>query len=162
MQNSFNWKKELFSDTYKVYSNNKQIGELKNRTFSQTSVGEINGKRYTFKTKGFFKQHTQIFDNSDNSLIGDIAYGNWMTKAFLSIKERKLLWKYNNAWNTKWSICESDRTLINYNGSSKGHIESDINDDLLLLTGLYVTNYYWQMTLFIIAAAWIPIYLASR
>jgi len=157
MQNSFNWKKGIFSDTYRVYSSNQQIGELKNKTFSQSSIGEINGKSYTFKTKGFFKQHTEIVDNSDNSVIGEIAYNNWMTKAFLSINERKHTWKYENVWNTKWSIFESDKAVINYKGSSSsGQILSDIDNDLLLLTGLYVTNYYWQMTV-IIVAVMIPI-----
>ena len=159
MQTNFNWKKGIFSDTYRVYSNNQQVGELKNKTFSQSSTGEINGKSYTFKTKGFFKQHTEIIDNSDNSVIGEIAYNNWMTKAFLSIREVKHTWKYENAWNTKWSIYESDKAVISYKGSSTGgKIESDIDHDLLLLTGLYVTNYYWQMTVVILVAVLVPIF----
>jgi len=163
VQNNFNWKKGIFSDTYRVYSNNQHIGELKNRTFSQSSPGKINGNSYTFRTKGFFKQHTEIIDNSDNSVIGEIAYSNWMTKAFISINEREHIWKYDNIWNTKWSIRDSDNEIINYKGSSSsGQIESDANNDLLLLTGLYVTNYYWQMTVVILIAVLTPIFASSR
>lgn len=35
IKNSIAWKKGIFSDTYRVYSNNQQIGELKNRAFSR-------------------------------------------------------------------------------------------------------------------------------
>lgn len=162
MQNSLNWKKGLFSDTYRIYSNNLQVGKLKNKTFSQSSIGEINGKEYTFKTKGFFKQHTEILDNSDNSVIGEINYNNWMTKAFLSIQNKKFSWKYDNIWNTKWSLNDSDGTEIKYSGSStSGQIDSNTDNDLLLLTGLYVTNYYWQMTIVIIIAVLIPIWASA-
>jgi len=161
MRYSFNWKRGFFSDTYKIYSNNQQIGTLRNRTLSQNAVGNINERSYTFKTKGFFKQHTKVYDNSDNSLVGEIAYGNWMTKAYLSLNEKEFLWKYKNAWNTRWTIYESDKAVINYKGSYSGHAESDRNDDLLLLTGLYVTKYYWQMTLVVLVAVLIPIFASS-
>lgn len=159
MQTSLRWKKGLFSDTFRIYSNDQQIGKLKNKTFSQSSVGEINGKEYTFKTKGVFKQHTEILDNSDNSVIGEITYNNWMTKAFLSIQNKKINWKYDNIWNTKWSIYDSDGIQIKYAGSStSGQIDSNVDNDLLLLTGLYVTNYYWQMTIVILIVVIIPIW----
>jgi hypothetical protein len=159
MIESLNWKKGFFSDTYRIYANKQQIGKLKNKTFSQTSVGEIKGKKYTFKTKGFFKQQTEIIDNSDNSVIGKITYNNWMSKASLSIRNKQFSWKYENFWNTKWSLNDSDGVQINYKGSSKsGQINSKTDNDLLLLTGLYVTNYYWQMTIVIIMVVLVPIW----
>ena len=162
MQNSLRWEKGVFSDTYRIYSNDQQIGIMKNKSFSQSAIGEINGKSYTFKTKGFFKQHTEIFDNIDNSVMGEITYNNWITKAFLSIRNKRRTWKYDNIWNTKWSICNSERVEIKYAGSSTGgQIDSNTEDDLLLLTGLYVTNYYWQMTVAILVAVLIPIWVSS-
>lgn len=163
MQNNIYWKKGIFSDTYRVYSEDKQIGKLRNRAFSQSSVGEINGKSYTFKTKGIFKQYTEMIDNATHSVIGEIAYSNWMTKAFLSIQERKYNWNYDNVWNTKWSINDADKIVMKYKGTSGGgQVETEIQDDLLLLTGLYVTNYYWQMTIIIVAAVMIPLFASSQ
>ncbi len=147
----YTWKKGTFSDTFKIYANDRQTGKLKNTTFSRTATGEINGKSYTYKTKGLFRQHTEIVDNADGSVIGKISYNDWMTKAFLVIDKKEYTWKYDNAWNTKWSINAADQMLIKYKGSSGGgEIEQDIDDDFLLLTGLFVTNYYWQATLFIL------------
>jgi len=162
MQNKYHWKKGIFSDTYRVYSHNQQTGELRNRTFSQSADGEINGKRYTFRTKGFFKQHTEIIDHSDHSVVGEITYNSWMTKAFVILNGRKYTWKYQNIWNTRWSIFGNGNVDITYKGTSTGgQIEAATDDDLLLLTGLYVTNYYWQATLLVLVAVFVPIIAAS-
>ena len=160
MKNSFRWKKRVFSSTYNIYSNGQVIGKLKDRIFSQAADGEINGKSYTFKTKGFFKQKTKIIDNKDNTIIGEITYNNWMTKAELSIHDQKSKWKYDNLWNTKWSIYKPDDIKIKYAGSSsKGQIDSNAKADLLLLSGLFITNYYWQMSIAVMIAVFVPIWM---
>jgi len=162
MHNSYHWKKGIFSDTYRFFSHNQQTGELKNKIFFQSAVGEINGKRYTFRTKGFFKQHTEIIDHSDHSVVGEIAYNSWMTKAQVTLNGRKYTWKYQNVWNTRWSISGNGKGHITYKGTSTGgQIEAATDDDLLLLTGLYVTNYYWQSTVLVLVAVFVPIIAAS-
>ena len=158
MQTNLKWKKEFFSGTYNIYSKEQFIGKLKNSSFSQKAEGEINGKKYTFRTKGFFNQHTEIRDAIDNKVIGNITYNGWMTKATLSILDKKITWKYDNLWNTKWSIFDSESIEIKYSGSSSsGQINSNTDDELLILSGLFVTNYYWQITL-VIFISLIPIW----
>ena len=159
MQTNFKWKKGFFSSTYNIYSQGQIIGKLKNNSFSQIAEGEINGKKYKFITKGFFNQQTEIHDAINNKVIGNITYNGWMTKATLLILDKESKWKYDNLWNTKWSIFDSNGIEIKYSGSSsKGEINSNTDDDLLLLSGLFVTNYYWQITIIIIIAASIPIW----
>lgn len=161
MEPKLSWKKGFFDSTYKIYSDGVVIGSLKDKTLSQSAEGEFNGKTYTFKTKGFIKQTTQIIDSQSNEIIGEIAYNSWMTKANIRILDKSINWKYDNLWNTKWSISNTEGIQINYSGSSgSGKIESNTNEGLLLLTGLFVTNYYWQMTLTIIIAAFIPIWVS--
>lgn len=153
------WKNRILTGTYTIYSNERIIGRIKNNCFSQSSEGELNGAKYIFKTRGLLKQHTQILDNQTNTMIGEILYNNWMTKATLSIRNKKAFWKYENMLNTKWSIFNSEGIRINYSGSStNGRIESNLEDDLLLLSGLYVTSYYRQMTIAILIAAFIPVW----
>ena len=158
MKTYLEWRKSFISSTYRIYSEKKQVGVLREHTFAQTADGELNGKKYTFRTKGFLNQKTDIIDGLSGETIGLMEYNSWMTKATISIGNRKVLWKYNNMWNTKWSIYDSDSIKIDYAGSTTGgHIESTIDDDLLLLTGLFVTNYYWQITTLILTAIFIPI-----
>ena len=60
MKTNLRWEKEIFCSTYSIYSNNQLIGKLKDKTFSQSADGELNGKEYIFRTKGLFNQHTEI------------------------------------------------------------------------------------------------------
>lgn len=159
MQTNLTWKKGVFSNLYKIYSNGEQIGNLKDKSFSQSCVGVLDNKEYIFQTKGFFKQKTQIFDAAENKTVGEINYNDWMTKATITINDKTINWKYDNLWNTKWSIFNSEGINIKYSGSSTGgQIETNIDDALLLLSGLFVTNYYWQMTIAILVAVFIPIW----
>lgn len=159
METKLKWKKNFFSNLYGIYSNGQQIGQLKDKPFSQTANGEFNGKEYIFKTRGFLKQHTEIIDSSENKVIGQITYNNWMTKAIISIDNKTINWKYDNLWNSKWSIFNSEGINIKYSGSSSsGQIDSNIDDALLLLTGLFVTNYYWQITVAVLVAVFVPIW----
>ncbi|MDO5656307.1 MAG: hypothetical protein Q4G27_09225 [Flavobacteriaceae bacterium] len=161
MQTQFTWKKGLFSDLFQIYNNDNQIGKLKDNSFSQVAKGEIQQKEYTFKSKGIMNYRTEIIDNSSSQIIGEIKYNNWMTKASIDIGESKALWQYDNFWSTKWSITQSDGIQIRFSGSSsKGEIQCNKVDELLILTGLYVINYHWQTTLVVIIAALIPIYLS--
>ena len=48
-----------------------------------------------------------------------------MMKATLSVLGKRISWKYDNMWNSKWSIFDNDGINIKYTGSSKsGKIES--------------------------------------
>jgi len=83
-----------------------------------------------------------------------------MTKASLSINDKRANWRYDNPWSTKWSIFNSEGIEIKYSGRSrKGQIESNSDDPLLLLSGLFVTNYYWQMTVVVLVAVFVPIWV---
>ena len=159
MKTNLRWEKEIFSSTYSIYSGNRLIGKLKDKTFSQSADGELNGKEYIFMTKGLFKQHTEILDKAENKVIGEITYNTWMTKASLSFNNKKADWKYDNLWSSKWSIFDSEGIEIKYSGlSRKGQIESNSNDPLLLLSGLFVTNYYRHMTVIVLVAVFVPIW----
>jgi hypothetical protein len=160
MKTNLRWEQEIFSSTYSIYSNNQLIGKLKDRTFSQSADGELNGKAYIFRTKGLFKQHTEILDKSEDKVIGEITFNTWMTKASLSFNEKRANWKYDNPWSTKWRIFDSEGIEIKYSGrSGKGQIESNSDDPLLLLSGLFVTNYYWQLTVVVLVAVFVPIWV---
>jgi hypothetical protein len=159
METKLNWKKGFFKETYEIYSNGGLVGTLKENIWKQIAYGELNGKRVIFKTHGFLKQETQIIDSSSNSNIGKITYNSWMTKATIEYTNKVANWKYENPWNTKWSISNSEGVQIRYQGSSsKGTIEYQGQDDLLILSGLFVINYYWQISIAVIIAVFIPIF----
>jgi hypothetical protein len=159
MKTTLTWKKGFLKKTYEIYSNNSLIGKLVENTWSSSAEGEINNKKYQFKTQGFFKQKTQIIDTESNSIIGTIVYNSFMTKATIEYLGQIAYWRYNNIWNTKFSITDNVGNQISFHGSSSnGRLEFDQPNDLLVLTGLYVTNYYRQITVVTLIIVFIPIW----
>ena len=160
MHLSYQWKKDFFSNTYHICKENQLIGSLTSKSFSQISEGKLNGKSYTFVTRGFLNQNTDIIDSVSKKLIGQITYNSSMTKATITFADKTIHWKYDNAWNTKWSITDESGTVINYSGSSgNGRLETNTDDALLLLCGLFVTNYFWRMIAVVMIAIFIPIWV---
>jgi len=160
MKTILNWKRGTFSTTYKIFSDEQGIGELQNFAFKQTSQGSIGRKKYTFRTKGLFKQETQILDGDNNEPIGNITYGSRMTKATIQLSDRTVNWKYDNGWQTRWSLFDEQGVHMKFaGGATKGTIECEEIDDLLVLTGLFVTNYYQQAMIAVIVAVFIPIWV---
>ena len=162
MKTMLSWKRGAFSTTYQIYSDKGLIGQLENRSFKQSSEGQINKKKYTFRTKGVFKQETQILDADSNKAIGKITYNSMMTKATIELQDRTLYWKYDNGWQTRWRIFDDTHTLLKFAGrSTRGSIELEQADDLMVLTGLFVTNYYQQAMIAVLVAVFIPIWVTT-
>ncbi len=154
MKNDLTWSKGLFASVYKIYANGKQLGNLTDKPFSRTTKGTFNGKEYLFRNSGFFKQYTEIVDCSDDKVIGGIEYNTWRSKAAVSVNGRRYTWKYDNLWNTQWGLSDSDRVSVRFSSSTtKGQIEANTNDGLLVLSGLYVKNYYLQAAFIVILVA---------
>jgi hypothetical protein len=158
METQLNWTKGIFKETYEIYSDGALVGTLKENIWKQKAYGELNGQKIIFQTNGFFKQEIQIIDPVSNLIIGKITYNAWMTKATIEYGNKIANWKCDNVWNTKWSIIDSEAVQIQYQGSSlKGSIINQSQDGLLLLTGLYITNHYWLISMVVIVAILIPI-----
>lgn len=154
MKTSLTWTKGVFSNLYKIHANGDHIGDLKERSFSQSAKGSIRGKEYLFRMHGFFNQSTEIVDSTNNKIVGKIQYNSWRSKATITLNGKTINWKYDNVWNTQWSLSDSDGTIMKFNSSTtKGHINARLDDELLALTGLFVKNYYMQMAFFVIFIA---------
>jgi len=160
MKTILNWKKGAFKSACQIYSDeNRIIGVLHENNCSLSAEGELNGKKYLFKSKGFFNPVTQIIDVANNVVIGKITYNSWMTKARIEYDDSILNWRYDSCWASKWSIFGTTDILLHGRSSfCKGNIEFNRQNDLFVLTGLFISRYYFQMTWMIILIAMIPIW----
>lgn len=155
------WTKGALSSTYKLFEQGRQVGYLHDKTFKQKSEGEIRGKKCLFRTQGLFKQQTQIIDLHTDQQIGSIQYNSWMNKAEIKLHNNSYHWKYDNGWQTRWSITDERGLSLRFaGGMTKGKLEGDIPDDLLVLSGLFVTNYYTQAGIAVLVAVFIPIWVS--
>jgi hypothetical protein len=156
MKTSLQWKKGLFSNIFEILSDGIRIGSLKENSWTQSAFGELYGQKFSFKTKGFFNQVTQIYD-MNNSLVGKITYGVFRTQTKIESSNEIYTWKVNNMWSTKWSLVNSKGLQISYFGcSTKGKIENELQDDFLVLTGLYISNYYLQASIAVMMVVFLP------
>jgi len=147
---NYKWKKGFFSSSYELFINESKTGELKQEMFSETVYGKINESNYKFKKKGIFSSEIEITDLESKTLIGKIKFNSWITKAEIFLNEQKFEWKSDSFWGNKWSIRENDKKLIEYktSGLSDGNIKSTIENDLLLISGLFSFNYYKRIAAF--------------
>lgn len=146
MYKLFNWKKGFFSTLCNVYSGDVLFAHIKDKPFSKSAEVEIRGKGYSFRNRGFFKQHTEIIEKDSGKSIGEITYAFMKSRAELTFSGKTAEWKFDNFWRNKWSISSPGGILIKYEGSmSKGKIESHVESELLIMSGLFVANYYRQM-----------------
>jgi hypothetical protein len=147
METNLTWEKGVFKNSYEIFSHGNPIGKLRPDTWSRQGNGELNSKKYKFEIKGFFNQETIIINIETNLPVGKIIYNTLKTKATIEYDGKIATWKYDNGWNTKWSISNTTVLLVRYNGSfTNGDIEVFSYDELLILTGLYITNYFWQIS----------------
>lgn len=152
------WKKRIFDHTTTIHSVEGEIGYLKEHSWKQTAEGEVNNRRYAYRTSGFFNQVTEIVDPSTGYLVGKIEYNALKSKATLTYLDHTLYWQYDNLWQSRWSITDERGLNISFQGSlQKGSIEGEDLSEFLILTGLFVTNYYVQSTIVIFVAIFVPI-----
>ncbi len=162
MNTKLNWRRRLFSNTCEIYSHGTPVGRLNENTWKHLAYGELNRKKYIFKTTGFFKQETMIINTDTQKSVGKITYNFWKTKAEINYFDRVMNWRYDNSWNTRWSIVDSSGVKFKYQGThTKGTIDLEELDELLILTGLHIKNYYWHTTVAVLIAVFVPIWISA-
>jgi hypothetical protein len=145
METQYTWKTKMFSRKFEIYRYENHIGELKKREWSGKYAGEMNGKKFVFKIKGFFKKETSIINASDDSVIGTIDFTFWKTKSTVTYQNKEYKWQFDNFVRNKWSLSNENGFLVRYHSQAfKGTIDSYTEDEVLILTGFFIRNYLKQ------------------
>ncbi|MBN2863815.1 MAG: hypothetical protein JXN62_11670 [Bacteroidales bacterium] len=145
MQIHFTWKTKFFSREYEIYLYDQPAGKLNKQGWSRKSYGEMNGRKVAFEVKRIFKPLTDIIDLENNSVIGSIIIFPWKRKSTVIYQEKEYLWKFDNFWNTRWSMEDKKGNRIKYHSRFlKGNIDSYISDEVLILSGFFLRNYFIQ------------------
>lgn len=145
MESTFTWKTKFFSNTWDIIQNDQKVGEIVNKAFSRSSSGTLRGKKILFEIRGFFRQQTRILDAESESLLAEVVISNWKTKATISYNTREYIWQHENFWNTKWSISDTNGAIVKYNSHAMGgEITSYTTDEVLIMAGLFIKNYFRQ------------------
>lgn len=158
MNSVLHWKKSIFSKTCTIHSADGEIGQLTENSWKQSAEGVVNNRRYSYRTRGFFNQVTEIVDPSTAYPVGKIEYNTLKNKATLTYLDHTFYWHYDNLLQSRWSITDEQGLNISFQGNlQKGSIEGEDLNEFLILSGLFVTNYYVQSTIVILVAIFVPI-----
>lgn len=143
MDSKFNWSKKWISSKYEVFKEGKPIGYLIPKPFSNSATGRIGDYNILFQTRGFLNQRTEIIDVRTGLIIGEISYNTWKTKASIMLSEEVLDWRSLNWINTKWGISKDSKYLVNsWNRMFSGDIQSQCDNPLHILIGLFISEYF--------------------
>lgn len=145
MEAHFTWKAKLFRNKYDIFRNDTLAGEMKDKNWSRTSLGELNTRKITFETRGIFRTETKILDTVSETELGIISYNIWKTKATITFNNKEYTFQYDNLFHTKWSISNENGPLVKYQSTiSNGIIDSYTDDEVLILAGFYIRHFFQQ------------------
>ena len=118
MEIQFTWKTKLFRIKYEIIQNENIVGTLKGSGWKRKLPGELKGRKILFVTKGFFKVKNLIKSAEDDSLIGEISFNTWKSKAVITVQDKVYYFQFDNFFHTKWNISNENGSLIKYTGVS--------------------------------------------
>ncbi len=141
MMNTYYWKNKFPGYTSLIYRDGKQVGYLNVNGFTKNADGELEGQKFRFDNRGFFRQETRIMDRNRSRELATISHNGWNNSATITYGNKQISWKYQNIWHTRWQMSDDSRMKIENVGSPySGNLVSDVNDPLLVLTGIYIAN----------------------
>lgn len=143
MEQFLTWRKGLFDSNYQVYNHSQIQASLFFNSWKNDARGIGLYKTYFFTTKGLLNPVTKITDQNAQE-IGSIIYHFWQLKATIALNNQEhSSWAFSNAWLSKWTINNHQGKEIKYQASSgSGIIFSDNDDELLLLSGLFIKEFF--------------------
>lgn len=161
MQHVLIWRKGSFDSNYQLYINGEIKGSLIFSSWKNNARG-IALKNYYFTSEGFFNPITKIRDEHHNQ-IGVITYNAWKLKATVTFNNLDhASWSYTNSWLSKWTITNHRDKQIQYHSTTgSGTAYSDNDDELLLLSGLYIREFFSRAIILLVLIILIPVVMRS-
>lgn len=145
METKYEWKTSLFASDFGLFRNGIRSGFLNKGNFRRKVSGELNLKKVLFTTKGFFGNETEITNPETGSVAGKIVYSGWKSKASLEYQGKLYNWQFDNFFRTRWSIGNENGILIRYKSETlKGSVYSYTGDEILILAGFFIRNFFRQ------------------
>lgn len=162
MEKIVTWSKGIFDSSYQIFCNGQICGNLIFETWNNHAFGIMSQKNYHFRRKGFSNIVSTIYGDNHEEL-GNITFHMWQFRAVINLKgQAPLSWNYSNSWLSSWNLTNYQDTHLNFKASSGTGIirGNNLDNELALLAGLYVKEFFSRMLVTFIA--FIAILVALR
>ncbi|MNK94111.1 hypothetical protein D3C87_1143030 [compost metagenome] len=146
MEQVLYWRKGLFDSNYQVFDQQQLKFSMNFSSWQNSAIATTQSGIYLLKSEGFSKPETRILNNQ-NETLATITY-DWLGfKAKVVFASGETLdWRYQNSWLSRWSLNNlKDKQILFSASAGNGNIHSNVNDDMLVLTGLFIREYYSRL-----------------
>ncbi|OJV18659.1 MAG: hypothetical protein BGO21_24355 [Dyadobacter sp. 50-39] len=146
---ALSWKSNFTETECRIFRGKVIAGILKTTIFKYDGRGELDGYMLTFKSKGFFQSRTEIRDIEGRSVLGDIEYNLFRSKAWITYEGKRYEWRLESWLRSKWVVA---------NGESEARFESAgfwkregnvINEDIpppVILASFFVQSFFHKIS----------------
>ncbi|MET4080341.1 hypothetical protein ABIB40_000281 [Pedobacter sp. UYP30] len=160
MNHDFNWNKDTFDSKYQVLSQGLLKYALNFESWHNSAIATTQTGIYLFKTQGLSKAETLLLNNR-NEVLAVITF-NWLalnaTIKFTNGDSFKFLYQRN--WITEWSLNNGTDKQVFYKArTGSGMIKSNVDEELTILTGLYIREYFSRLLFLIIGVILIGLFV---
>lgn len=142
------WKSSMSGNEIRIFRGKLISGLLKRSTWKNEGYGELNGFMVRFKTKGFWKPVTHIFDIEGEKELGTIQYKTWKNTATITYENQSYEWQFDSWMRKKWHIRQNDNRAGFTKTSvwkNEGTIEIEDISPAIVLAGLFIYGYFWKI-----------------
>ncbi|MGY3054074.1 hypothetical protein ACVWYG_002277 [Pedobacter sp. UYEF25] len=160
MNYDFNWNKDAFDSKYQVVSQGMLKYALNFESWHNSAIATTQTGIYLFKTQGFSKAESLLVDNR-NQVLAVISFNLISLNAtvkFTNGDEYKFLYRRN--WISEWSLNNGTDKQVFYKArTGSGLIKSNSDDELLIMTGLYIREYFSRLLLLFVGLILIGLFI---
>ena len=153
MAKFINWTSDWFNGNYQLFVDGVQKGALTFEMWWSNAYTSFEDKNFSFQNTGFWQSTTTVTDRKTNEVVAIITYDSWKSKAIISLKSgEQYEWKSINSWRSQFTVSNYKDVNIMYNASSNtGAIATDVDNELLIISGLFIKQIYKKKTVVLIA-----------
>lgn len=160
MNYDFNWNKDTFDSKYQVFGQGLLKYALNFDSWHNSAIATTQTGIYLFKTQGFSNAESLLVNNK-NEVLAVITF-NWLSlSAMIKFSgDDKFRFSYQRNWITEWSLNNGKDKQVFYKArTGSGQIKANIDDELIVLTGLYVREYFSRLLFFFIGLVVIGLFV---
>jgi len=156
MGKTLHWVKGAFSREVNILDGDQPVGKMwQESIFSYDLHAKLNDSFLLFDVRGFLKRSVNIHDlNNDNKIVGVVHFSFGKKAELILTTGEQYLWRRRNFFMKEWDLLQSGETsnpeVFHYEQlrsffKETGEISGTFSEkhaDILILTGLFIGNYF--------------------
>jgi len=143
MTTNLNWNKNLYRNQIKIFQGFQKHSSLTGNLLNTKVIGSFKENKYIFKRNN--SNDISIVDLRTDEEVVTIKINKLVNKSVINLKGKNYTFSYENFFKSSWTIKQDYKDLIKYKSNfNRGRINSETDDELLILTGMYLSNQFWK------------------